>query len=321
MERGALRVTERSLEVNTITKLGGRALFAMALCVMLASALLLGGTSASATGCPVGKFGHQLVRSPQGDCVDNTPPSAHEQQIISAKEHFARALAAFKSGAGSQRDVDAARAQLLKVTGDDAVSPGTGGVSPLYSSKSLNVPSYAQYTNYYCGPATAEDILGYLGPSTSQTYDTVTGAYDTMNGVNSHDQPILANSFWLATDEYGGTNWGGPYMPFTLNQWRGTYWYYAAASYTMTISSAFIDVDSDLINYHPIAENVLYSASTYLPPGFPAGTYLHWDVIFSDDTNFVVGIAQPYGNPRSAYYWEGWGNQWSAIYAGHGIVW
>jgi hypothetical protein len=67
---------------------------------------------------------------------------------------------------------------------------------------------------------------------------------------------------------------------------------------------------------HPIAENVLYSSSTYLPPGFPSGTYYHWDVIFGDNSSF-----QAYGSPRTAYYWEPWANQWSAIAANHGIVW
>lgn len=209
----------------------------------------------------------------------------------------------------------------MKVTGESAVtSATTGGVSPLTAT--LSVPSYAQYTSYYCGPATAEDILGYLGPSTSQTYDTVTGAYDSMTGTISHDQPILANNFWLWTDTNGGTNWGDPYMPLTLNNWRGSFWYQGTQSSSLNESQAWIDVDSDMNLSHPIAENVLYSSSTYLPPGFPSGqNYYHWDVIFGDDSSFQAGIAQPYGNPRTAYYWEPWANQWSAIAANHGIVW
>jgi hypothetical protein len=233
---------------------------------------------------------------------------------------YAAALAALKAGTGSQNDADIALAQLVKVTGESVVAPKTtAGPSPLTAT--LSVPSYAQYTNYYCGPATAQDILRFLGPTTSRTYDTVTHAYDVVNGNTSHDQPILANAFWLNTSPINGTYWGDPYMPLTLNNWHGSYWYQSTASGNLTQSQAWIDVDSDMNLNHPIAENVLYSASTYLPPGFPSGTYLHWDVIFGDNSSFQAGIAQPYGNPRTPYYWEPWATQYSAIHANHGIVW
>lgn len=168
--------------------------------------------------------------------------------------------------------------------------------------------------------------LRYLGPTTSVKYDTGTQAYDTLNGDLNHDQPILANSFWLATDTYQQTYWGDAYMPFTLNGWHGGIWYESAASASTTSSQAWGWVDFDMNYTHPIAENPVYRSTTFYPPGFTSGqTYYHWDTIMGDNSSFQTGIAQswPYAGAgtRTPYYWEPWYLQWSAISANQGFVW
>jgi hypothetical protein len=242
------------------------------------------------------------------------------QKVILAKQAAEDAYAAFKAGTGSQQQLDAAESRLYAVTGEP-VPPKSQGLSTFAAI--LGLTSFAQTTSYYCGPATAMDILWYLGPHRSYAFDTTTGAYDWIVGTPATDQHILANAFWLATDQYGGTNWGNAYMPFTLNSWRASAWYVGANSSGLTSVSAWQKIDADMNVAHPVAENVLYGPSTYSPPGFTSGiTYLHWDVIHGDNTSFQVKIAQPWpqGTGYGNDYYEPWGIQFPAIAANHGIV-
>jgi hypothetical protein len=268
--------------------------------------------------CPVGKFGHQLVRSAQGDCIDDTPLSAKMREVADAKTAAEKAYASYRSGKGTKAELDAAETRLSEVSGEKVA---TAGVAPLAAS--LSVTPFKQINSYYCGPATAMVLLWYLGPHQSVNVDPATGVRDWLFKTPAHDEPILANWYWLATDQYGGTNWGTAYMPFTLNTWRSSSWYVQVDSFNLDGSTAWLAIDYDMNHAHPVAENVVYRSSTYFPPGFSSGTeYQHWDTVKSDDSSFNVGIAQswPAGTGVGTTYTKPWGVHWPAIQQWHGLV-
>lgn len=280
-------------------------------------------------GCPIGKSGHQIQRSKLGRCdLDETPPSARDLEILAAKQDAAEAYASNVAGTGSTQQLTAALSRVEAVTGERS-RPTTARSGPVAYGY-VGVSSEAQINWYFCGPATAQDILWYLGPTTSYNLDSVTGVHDSFDYTDSHDQNILANDYWLATVKNGGTNWGNLYMPFTLNGWHRGGWYVGTDSANLTSSGAWIDVDFDTNNGHPVAENVYYGSSTYYPSGFTPSYsgYYHWDVLYQTFTVSGAqwaGIAEPWPYPgagtRTPYQSQTWSDIWSAISANHGIVW
>lgn len=190
---------------------------------------------------------------------------------------------------------------------------------------------YRQINEYYCGPATVQSILAFLGPEVSATKNHW-GVHDRLTGDPHIDQPMLASDFWLATDKYHGTMWGDAYIPFTLNAWRGTDWYVASGTprvggnLTKEMALAAIKFDTD--RGYPIAENVLYSPQTYYPAGFwPGVTYMHWDTVYGhyeENGQQMVQIGQTYGGPGlpyERYQSVPWDVHWPAIGEWHGIIW
>lgn len=313
---------------------GGRLAGAVALaCIGTVVVLGVGGATAGAAQppCPLGQLGHQLVMSPQGDCIDNTPPSAEMRQILAAKQAYADAFAAQGAGTATQAMADSALKRVQAITGDTIdrrAAHSTQGVSPM--TQTLTMPSYGQINGDYCGPATAQNMVRYLwGSNPSSVLDTVTGTHDVLNGDPNHDQGIFANSFWLNTASLRQTPWtntNATYMPHALNDFTGTTFYYPLQSGNTDETNAWLDIDSDLSYFHPVAENVLYASSTFFPLGFSyyAPGYKHWDTIFGDNASFQAGIAQSYASPgqtRSPWQWWPWYQQWGAIAAWHGIVW
>ena len=190
---------------------------------------------------------------------------------------------------------------------------------------------YRQINEYYCGPATVQTILSFLGPEVSATKNHG-GVHDRLTGAPYIDQPMLASDFWLATDKYHGTMWGDNYVPFTLNAWRGTDWYVAwgtpRVGGTLTKEGALAAIKFDTDRGYPIAENVIYSPKTYYPAGFwPGVTYMHWDTIYGhymEGDRQMVQIGQTYGGPGlpyEQYQNVPWDVHWNAIGEWHGIVW
>ena len=295
--------------------------------------------------CPTGKGGIQLTLV-SGQCIDNTPLSAEQRTILSAKEKAVGAYNGVLTGTGTQKASTDADAELAKLTGEAprpvthgamvpapsaaAVRPG-GGPQPDGANLEAYYYPFRQINGYYCGPATVQSMLWFLGPTTSVAYDTTSGAYDTINASTSHDQPIFANTYWLATDQNNGTNWGSQYLPFTLNGWRNIPWYYQAAvpniGGTLTQSSALYDIQYDTDRNYPVAENVLYGSASFNPPGFAGTSYYHWDTVYGYFTSGgiqYVEIGQVYGDTTATYqqfYNEPWNTQWLAIQANHGLVW
>ncbi|MGE5596835.1 MAG: hypothetical protein ACM3S1_12485, partial [Hyphomicrobiales bacterium] len=191
--------------------------------------------------------------------------------------------------------------------------------------------AFEQVTPYYCGPATVQSILRFLGPHTSQAANPM-GGRDEMTGDPYHDQQVLARDYWLATDRNGGTNWGSAYVPDTINTWRGTRWYVASGTPnvggTLTKDEALAAIKYDTDRSFPVAENVMYSPQTYYPAGFyPGATYMHWDTIYGhyqDGGRQMVQVGQTYhdpGLPYERFQNVPWDVHWSAIGNWFGIVW
>ncbi|MGH2609271.1 MAG: hypothetical protein ACRDHF_09305 [Tepidiformaceae bacterium] len=193
---------------------------------------------------------------------------------------------------------------------------------------------FEQINWWYCGPATAQSILWYLGPHRSESHDEVWGGRPWLTGNPYEDQWLLANNFWLATNKYEGTNWGEAYMPHTLNAWRGTFWYQQSATPmlggTLTKEQALMALRYDFDRSYPVAENVLYAPHTYYPYGFwPGVIYQHWDVLHGYVEDIATGdgyvkVGQVYHDERIPYerfQQVAWDVHWSAIGNWYGIVW
>lgn len=321
----------------------------------LATSAILGPpTSGRAEGsdhrCGVGKDGHTLVDE-GGSCMDPAPPSPQQAAILLAKTGAANAHANVKhssTGLGADARLEAAEQRLAALTGEiirpvrtgvnRAGSLPVGDRAPSTPGEGVGIMTplsewywpFRQINSYYCGPATAQSVLFYLTPRVSSVVDPVTGVHDTLTGTRSDDQPLLANSYWLATDLHGGTNWGNAYMPFTINTWRGTNWYVQAATAvyggSLTQGQALVDIQYDVDRYYPIVENVRYGSATYRPPGFAGSNYYHWDTIYGYfwSGQQYVQIGQVYGDSDqiyTRYYNKPWNDHWSAIGGWHGIVW
>jgi hypothetical protein len=270
------------------------------------------------------------------------------EQVREAKVAAANAYHRFLTGQGSREDLDRAeytlsRLSLERIGAHDWSIPANTPASlrlrgetpdPGYGPLNANFFPFEQITSWYCGPATAETILWFLGPHRSESFDEVWGGRPWLTGNPAEDQWLLANDFWLATNAYEGTNWGERYMPFTLNAWRGTFWYVQSESPAiggdLTKDQALIQLRYDFDHSYPVAENVLYSPATYYPYGFAPGViYQHWDVLhgYVEDPATGVGyvkVGQVYYDKRYDYQrfqQVAWDVHWGAIANWHGIVW
>jgi hypothetical protein len=288
-------------------------------------------STAAEPACPVGKFDHQLKWDGQS-CIDPTALSAKDQDVLDAKSAAAKTYSAYLGGASTSNAVTAADAAVQAKSGATLVTPkSANSIAP--DSLSGYTPTQ-QINSYYCGPASAMSLLYYFGTQrnsaymTSATYDTVTGVYDQMNGDRYHDQPMFANYFWLATDNYGYTPWGDAYMPFTLRAWRGDSYYQQLPTSSMTQAIEYSDISYDTDRQFPVVENVLYNSSSYYPSGFNPGLqYQHFDTLsghFDVGGVSYVEQGQVYGSPGYtyvAYQTFTLATQWSAVAQWHGIVW
>ncbi|MFA5786327.1 MAG: hypothetical protein WDA71_04980 [Actinomycetota bacterium] len=169
-------------------------------------------------------------------------PVAAAVDIQTAKEALAVKYADFLAGKLDSATMAAAEWAFTDQTGLATFSPmapsgyaeGPSGLVAQYEAivlskvpdggggaRVLPVQQQPQTKNYYCGPATAVEILQALGHATSTYNQALT-------------QTELARSWWLYTDYYGGTPWfghpawscsdAGNYacyvMRNTLNHWR-----------------------------------------------------------------------------------------------------
>lgn len=319
-------------------------------------------------------------------------PGPEEQAIAEASQRVGNAIIAMENGTGSQAQLTEAALALAKVrkeapgvpvpnriaaeisaslrvpvtalaqlTDNEVKSrladaqPEPGGVSTQWIPPGTFYP-FEQRTSFYCGPATAESILYYLGGGafrTARSYDPIFAAapwygYPTLlrpNETNTQlypysylgwDQDILADPTWLNTYAMGGTSWGK--MKEGLNKWtnQGTFYrevWTGGGGQTLR-DSVWPEILSSIAYGFPAAENVKYSPSSYTPTGFnTSATYEHWDVIYGGRNEgwiAYIGIGQVYGEPYrmypfQEYYWS-WQPDpqvrphWSALSSHHGVV-
>jgi hypothetical protein len=204
--------------------------------------------------------------------------SPSEQAILARKtalaEEFAAVRASKLSLANFLRDAQAVlqqyggptAAQVLLQATPDACTTDCPPVND-----SVNLVQQSQANFYYCGPATASEILRVRGVTKSQSF--------------------LAGSNYLRTDADGGTNWNPQVMAPTLNTLTNSSWYVAVngsgvqGGFTNTTYEA--DLTTDIYLGWPIAGNTVEIANQgpHLI-GHPSNLGLnHWIAIYGYTSN------------------------------------
>jgi len=323
------------------------------------------------------------------------PPGPSEEQIRIDKASIAwfHALQDYEAGRGSKDALDEAARRLAEARGEptatvvgqvnriakeisavlsvpveqhDRITPEMvqhWDEQPEIVRAASNIPlgffyPFTQVNSYFCGPATVESILFYIGYGAyrqSYMYDPNFAGYPWYGYPRMYgddpvgqytgpewDQATLANSTWLNTSAQGQTNWGS--VKPTLNGWMGknesTGWKerWTGGQSSQAFKDATFDyIGSSFAGGWPVAENVFYATTTYRPTGFLGNDYGHWDIVYGTYVSGwlrYVQIGQVYGEPfqngkpyvsqpYQTYLWE-YGTtprpHWSALQAHHGIV-
>lgn len=208
--------------------------------------------------------------------------SPREQAILTQKQALADEYAAARSGAFNyaqyERNSQAFMAQYggptharSVITPDCVIDPSTGQCATGYGFVSLTQQPQANW--YYCGPATAAEILGVRGVNKSQSF--------------------LAGNTYLQTDEHTGTNWSGPYvMGPTLNSLTNSS-YYVAVNGSGIAGGGFSqttwqnDMVYDINHGWALAGNIIeYANQDPHLVGHPRNqTILHWIAVYGYDNN------------------------------------
>lgn len=253
------------------------------------------------------------------------PPPATAAEIVAAKTRVANLYAAVQAGTGSSSELRRAEAELTAMTGERIVPVVTGGRNRL----ARNFAPFRQVTDYYCGPATVQSILWFLGVR-DEARAANAGVADGVTDRAGPDQQQLATDRWLGADAAEGTSWGDA-VPDAINAWRGTRWYAAFGTPnvdgTLDKEQAMRDIVYAIDHGYPVATNVLLSDTTFIPAGFSEGReYEHWETIvgyFDRDGARYVKVGQVYGegdayDPLQEIPWD---EYWPAIENWYGIVW
>ncbi len=289
--------------------------------------------------------------SPDGTpCQPSVPTHTEaEQQLIDARSEKAAAYALYKAGKMSKADFDQIAAKVWSLSGESNVEPSINQISRnLGKDPSVGIAETAttlgqlsnywpfeQYYNWQCGPASAQSILWYKGPHTSQyASDGSTITSDRLNDqwILGYDYYTHANNGWPPAYEQQ-TAWSPQILDQTLNRWRVGFdtGYYLTGSVASTggdmnnfsQSDVMARIEDDIDFNYPLAENVGYGSNSYRPSAFPGpSNWQHWDTVYgyydSAGTRYVQ-IGQVWGATR--FYDVAWNTHWSAIgNYGHGIV-
>lgn len=248
------------------------------------------------------------------------------QEIVAAKTRVANLYAAVRAGSAAASELRRAEAELGIMTGERIAPVSAGGRDRL----ARDFSPFRQVTDYYCGPATVQSMLWFLGVRDEDAAGADIAGRDGMTGRADFDQAQLANDSWLGTEAFAGTNWGDT-VPNALNAFRGTSWYAAFGTPnvegTLDKEQAMRDIVYAIDHGYPVAANVFLSDWTLIPDGFSEGfAYEHWETIvgyFDRDGTRYVKIGQVYGegddyDPLQEIPWD---KYWPAIENWHGIVW
>lgn len=222
------------------------------------------------------------------------PLSARERAYLNAKQALAHEYALVRAGKLShttfQRDQQAFAQQYGLHPAVPAGCPSTPGQYVICGANSVYLAQQPQTTSYYCGPATAEEVLGTRGYSSSQS--------------------TLAGNSYLKTNYYGETPWSGPrVMGPTLNNLLNTGWYIPVdglgVSGGFTTSTWESDLTFDVDNGWAIAGNVYEYAGGVHLPGHPVNQNIgHWIGIkgytnYGADTTYADSV---YNAPTVWFY-------------------
>lgn len=186
----------------------------------------------------------------------------------------------------------------LNTSSTDVSIQGSGDTNVLYVNR------VGQETTYYCGPASAYQLLDYEGVSS-----------------NPHDGRSLTQS--NLADDLGTTTNGTPFgdnWEDTLHDWDGAYWFLkwgADESYLM--GATIQDVDAD---YPLIYDTHMTSSNGYLP-GYSSGEIYHYVTGDGyDDPDNQIHYMDP-----NRYRDDAWGAHWVSlslmtdVCSDRGIIW
>lgn len=188
-----------------------------------------------------------------------------EQRLAAVKAKLADDYALVRSGHLDRATFNAEAEPFLRTNGGmSAVQASALLVSPMLSSNTLSMSEYAQAKTYYCGPASAYEILAYRGGASGPSGESLSQTNLAKTGTG-----------YLNTEYYGNTPWSPAVMAPTLNTWQHFPFYATQSGATLsTYESRLVwDVDST----YPIALGIYESSSTPHLVGHPTDRVIqHW---------------------------------------------
>ena len=299
--------------------------------------------------CYVGK-GPAVTPDGQPCRPANPKHTPAETALIEAKTAKAEAYQAYQRGEINAQQLEAVSQRFWTLSGEKPVTPEknriaralghdptapqpTGSVGLMTAL--ANFWPFEQFYDWQCGPATAESVLWYKGPHTSQY--AVDGS--TITADRQGDQWTLGYSYYTdANAPPQQTSWNPRKIAPTLNRWRvnSDTGFYLTGSVSssggdlnnLTKSDVMARITDDIDFDYPVAENVEYGGNSYRPLQTTANPFLgpsnwqHWDTVYGyydlSGTRYVQ-IGQVWGTTR--FYDVPWDQHWTAIgNYGHGIV-
>ena len=218
-----------------------------------------------------------VVNTGGGGCANPGPVvlTPQEQTILANKNALALEYAQMRIGKLSAAAFQADQQAFLgKYGGSATIHPAMIPYCPSIAigpnvacgSNWVNMTQQAQSNSYYCGPATASEVLGARGINVSQS--------------------TLAGNSYLKTNANGGTDWNPYVMGPTLNALTSTSYYVAVngsgvgGGFSQSAWQGALTYDVD--NGWAIAGNIVeYSNSDPHLVGHPRSmTIYHWIGIY-----------------------------------------
>ncbi|QHA01185.1 C39 family peptidase [Dehalobacter restrictus] len=284
------------------------------LCVALALVLSFAITFPTYALEPDGSISGKVIDTIDGKDIIEYPVSKDIQKIQKLKEAKASLFFNYKDGKINKKEYTS----KLKDLGinQNEINNELNLASPLAitsGSQYLGLVQRSQDTYYYCGPATAQEILKY---KTSTLYSQSTLA-----------TPLRCNT--SGTPWYDGLGTTGYPMADTLNSYIGSTYY---IPYGTSVNSATFlsNVTWDIVHFYPVAGDAWEVPGGPHLVGHPTGsTIYHWFAIYgiNTDTNYiryadsVAGCSQISWSGNVPTYSDMYYTTLATIVNGRGIIW
>lgn len=266
--------------IHQITRRAGQGLLVLTLLALLTGWQMSTSTTTTAramTRTPPSPACTNVVNTGGGSCISGPAVlTLLQQQVLARKNALAAEYAQVRAGrlsyATYQRDVQTFMHEYGgPTTARRGVSPAcpslNDGPYALCGQNWVGLTQQPQQTYYYCGPATAHEVLGVRGVNVSQS--------------------TLAGNNYLKTDADGGTNWSPQVMAPTLNALTNSVYYVpvngSGAGGGFSSSTWQSDLTADVDNGWAIAGNTVEYSGTNNPHlvGHPTDlTIYHWIGIY-----------------------------------------